>query len=435
LPPSEQNPEHSDINELALRLNAVIETAIDGIITISERGIMENVNVAAARLFGYTKEEMVGQNVHMLMPQPDKGQHDQYIRNYLNTGKAKIIGIGREVTGLKSDGTKFPIRLSISEVKLADRRLFTGIVHDLTREKADKARILELNQQLERRVDQRTAELEEAITKLLQFNRKLEMEVKTRKAAEAELHQSKEEIRKALQAEKELGELKSRFVSMASHEFRTPLASILSSAELIEAYGKAEPHAKRDKHIKRVKTAVKTLTSILNDFLSLSKLEEGKVALQPTTFSFHEFCHALLDELAPTLREGQTIDQKLPAEELFVTLDKKALKIIFTNLLSNASKYSKESTTIHCHVELVEDQLSIEVRDEGIGIPSEDQGHLFSRFFRAHNVENIKGTGLGLNIVKQYVDLFGGVISFESIEGKGTTFRVTLPMTIDQTGI
>ena len=422
--------QYNSVSELAQRLSAVIETATDAIISISEKGVIETANIAATELFGFTKEEMVGQNVHILMPEPDKSQHDKYIQNYLDTGVAKIIGIGREVIGKKKDGTIFPMRLSISEVRFQDRYVFTGIIHDITKEKEAESRIVALNTLLEQRVDQRTTELEEAISKLLEFNRKLAEEVKTRKAAEDELKRSKEEIGKALQVEKELGELKSRFVSMASHEFRTPLASILSSAELIEAYTQSEPHPKRDKHIQRVKTAVKTLTSILNDFLSLSKLEEGKVDLEPTHFHLQGFCHTLLDQIGPTLKTGQHIESELPEDPLEVYLDKKALKIIFSNLLSNASKYSGENKPIHCRLADEGNHFHLEVRDEGIGIPKEDQVFLFSRFFRAHNVENIKGTGLGLNIVKQYVDMLGGSITFESAEGKGTSFYVLIPKSV-----
>ena len=415
-------------SESALRLQAIIETATDGIITIDERGIIEMANSAASHLFGYQVKEMLGNNISMLMPQPYKTEHDSYIHNYLTTGIAKIIGIGREVVGRRKDGHIFPMRLSISEVKLTNRRLFTGIVHDLTEQKAAEERIQRLNAQLEQRVDERTEELAEVVNKLLDINRKLEKEVVDRKRAENALRKNEEEIMKALEKEKELNQLKSRFVSMASHEFRTPLSTILSSSDLIEAYTKAEQQEKRLRHTKRIKSAVSNLTGILNDFLSLSKLEEGIIEIKPVEFYLGEFCTTVLDEIQSILKPQQKIVHEQEDMERLVCLDNKLLRNILLNLLSNASKYSEDGKTIYCITQVENDYLKITIKDEGIGIPKEDQVHLFTRFFRAHNVENIQGTGLGLNIVKRYVDLLHGQISFESKEGIGTTFFVEIPI-------
>jgi PAS domain S-box-containing protein len=407
---------------------AIIDTATDGIITIDDKGIIEMANTAAAKLFEYNSEEMVGNNISMLMPNPYSREHDGYIRNYLTTGVAKIIGIGREVTGQKKNGSTFPMRLSISEVNLRDRRLFTGIVHDLSEQKAAEESIQKLNSELENRVEERTEELANAVNKLLDINRQLEKEVLVRKKAEDALRENEAEIIKALEKEKELNQLKSRFVSMASHEFRTPLSTILSSADLIEAYTKAEQNAKRLKHTTRIKSSVSNLTGILNDFLSLSKLEEGIISVEKTEFEINAFCESVLEELQGALKPNQKILHNTMEEKYTVKLDKKLLRNILFNLFSNASKYSADGKSIHCSTVVEDQHLKIMVRDEGIGIPKEDQVHLFSRFFRAHNVENIQGTGLGLNIVKRYVDLLNGEISFESEEGKGTTFFIEIPI-------
>lgn len=415
-------------SESEIRMAAIIDTATDGIITIDDKGIIEMANTAAAKLFEYSPEEMVGNNISMLMPTPYAKEHDGYIRNYLTTGVAKIIGIGREVTGQKKDGSTFPMRLSISEVNLRDRRLFTGIVHDLSEQKAAEESIQKLNSQLENRVEERTEELANAVNKLLDINRRLEKEVLVRKKAEEALRENEAEIIKALEKEKELNQLKSRFVSMASHEFRTPLSTILSSADLIEAYTKAEQNAKRLKHTTRIKSSVSNLTGILNDFLSLSKLEEGIISVEKTEFDLNAFCESVLEELQGALKPNQKILHNTMEEKYTVKLDKKLLRNILFNLFSNASKYSADGKSIHCTTIVEDNHLKITVRDEGIGIPKEDQIHLFSRFFRAHNVENIQGTGLGLNIVKRYVDLLNGTISFESEEGKGTTFFIEIPI-------
>lgn len=419
---------YTDYSEASLRLDAIFETATDGIISIDENGCMELVNSAAAKLFGYELEEMIGRNVQMLMPFPHRETHDQYIHNYLSTGLAKIIGIGREVSGIKKDGSIFPLRLSISEVQLKDRRIFTGILHDLSQRKEAEKRIIKLNAELEQRVEQRTDELAAAVNQLLNINKKLEYEIKEREAAEKEIKANQIKLEKALKKEKELNELKSRFVSMASHEFRTPLSTILSSADLIEAYTQDEQQSKRERHTSKIKSAVANLTGILNDFLSLSKLEEGNLSLQKTSFNLHSFCELVQDELQGLLKPGQNINHHGINDNQEVNLDKKFLKNILFNLLSNAIKYSNANQPIDCNVEVTDTHLHIAITDYGIGIPEEEQQHLFTRFFRAHNVENIQGTGLGLNIVKRYVDLMEGQITFESRLGVGTTFRVVIPL-------
>ena len=418
-------------SEASLRLSAIFEAATDGIIIINDRGIMELVNPSAARLFGYTPEEMISQNVSLLTPFPHKEQHDGYLENYHRTGVGKIIGIGREVEGQKKDGTLFPCRLSISEVKLENRRIFTGIIHDLTEQKEAEQRIIKLNAELEKRVEERTEELANAVNQLLDFNHQLEHEIKERKIAEKLLKEKEIKLKASLEKEKELNALKSRFVSTASHEFRTPLSTILSSADLIEAYAKEEQQKKREKHTTRIKSAVANLTGVLNEFLSLSKLEEGQIQAQPVKFNLRIFCKELFDDLQGLLRPGQYIRHNGDKNDTIVFLDKKFLKNIMLNLFSNAIKYSENEQPIDCSLEINNNYLHIKVTDYGIGIPEEEQQHLFSQFFRAHNVENIQGTGLGLNIVKSYLELMKGNITFESKLGEGTTFIVALPLNLN----
>ncbi|GJM32871.1 MAG: PAS domain-containing sensor histidine kinase [Saprospiraceae bacterium] len=412
--------QNEDNEDLVLRLQSVIDTAIDGIMTINERGIVESINPAAANLFGYEPKEVIGHNIKMLMPSPDREQHDGYLERYRRTGEPRIIGIGREVEGKTKEGNVFPFRLAVSEVQFKNRRIFTGIIHNLSDVKKAEAKIRKLNQELERKVTERTDELAETVNKLLTTNQQLEHEVKERKSAEMAL-------RKSLEREKELNELKSRFVSTASHEFRTPLSSILSSAEIINEYKTEEQQPKREKHINRIKSSVKTMTEILNDFLSLSKFEEGKVKQQPVEFLLKDFCVEVQDEIQGLLKPDQNITHYIE-EDRIVFLDKRFLKNVLFNLLSNAIKYSKAGKEIRCLIKIIDNHLVIEVADQGIGMSEEDQKHIFSRFFRASNVENIQGTGLGLNIVQEYVDLMHGTIDFESKLGVGTTFKVSIPL-------
>ncbi|MCB9300332.1 MAG: PAS domain S-box protein [Lewinellaceae bacterium] len=425
---SEHKAAEEKLRESWHTLEAVINTAVDGIIIIDDKGGMILANEAASRLFGYSREELLGQNVNMLMPAPHHRKHDSYIQNYHQTGIGKIIGIGREVDGRRKDGSLFPFKLGVSRVESQGRVLFSGVIHDLTGQKKAEEKILALNRELEQKVEERTEKLTEVVNKLLQSNLKLEREIKERKAAVEALRHNEEELRKSLNREKELSELKSRFVSMASHEFRTPLTTIASSSELIGLYTESGQQDKRSKHLRRIRSAVTNLTGILGDFLSLSKLEEGKIRLEPVTFLLLDLAEEIVDDIQGLLKNGQKINTNFEKLGQEVVLDKKMLKNVFINLLSNAIKYSPEGASIHFSVQLQDSQLLASIRDEGIGIPEEDQRHLFTRFFRAANAINIQGTGLGLNIVKRYLDILGGEIRFESAEGKGTTFFVELPL-------
>jgi PAS domain S-box-containing protein len=240
--------------------------------------------------------------------------------------------------------------------------------------------------------------------------------------------QAERNIRSALVREQELNELKSRFISMASHEFRTPLSAILSSAILIGKQNEPGKEVKREKYIGQIKTNVRNLVVILNDFLSLSKLEEGKVRVHKEKFDIVPFSKSLVDEIDSSKKYGQKIAVKHKKPTINVFLDPKLTRHILTNLLSNAIKYSQENKNIDLILDKNQKNVVIKVVDQGIGIPKEEQSNLFQRFFRADNSSIIQGTGLGLHIVKQYVELMGGHVSFESELNKGATFIVEIPI-------
>lgn len=242
------------------------------------------------------------------------------------------------------------------------------------------------------------------------------VDISERKKAEEDTH-------KALEKEKELSEMKSRFVSIASHEFRTPLSTILSSTALLERYTTTEEQYRRDKHIARINASVKNLVSILEELLSLEKIEEGKVELKMETFRLRELVNRLCGEMKSIARKGQIIRYDHEGKEE-VRLDPVFIRHILTNLATNAIKYSPENTTIHVHTLANDRGVVLSVKDTGIGIPKEDQKHLFERFYRASNAAGIQGTGLGLHIAKRYVDMLNGSISVLSSPGKGTEFIV-----------
>lgn len=235
------------------------------------------------------------------------------------------------------------------------------------------------------------------------------------------------ELTQLLEQEKALNEMKSVFVSTASHEFRTPLTTILSSASLIDSYYHEDEHKERRSiHISRIKVAVNHLIDILNDFLSVDKLEQGKMEKMPERFNLYEFAEEIVEEVNGMLKTGQKIQFSCKRQETIVQ-DKRVLKNVLLNLLSNAIKYSGENKKIRFLIEIHQNIASIKVKDHGVGIPKNEQAKLFTKFFRASNVTNIQGTGLGLNIVKKYVELLNGTIDFTSKVNEGTTFTITFP--------
>jgi len=241
------------------------------------------------------------------------------------------------------------------------------------------------------------------------------------------LKKAEESTQQSLENEQHLNELKSRFVSMASHEFRTPLTSVLNSVSLLSKYiGVTDQEEKQKRHTERIKSSVHHLISILNDFLSLDKLEEGKVKMHYSEFDLPEFSKEIVKEIQDIAKNGQKISYRHKGKS-DVYLDKQMLKNIFNNLLSNAIKYSPDDSIVKFETAIENGSMTAFVKDQGMGIPEEEQHHLFDRFFRAKNAMNIQGTGLGLNIVKKYLEMAGGDISFESKSGMGTTFKVQLP--------
>jgi two-component system sensor kinase FixL len=392
--------------ENAALLKAIIENAIDGIITINDRGIIESINPAACSLFQREPDEVVGKNISILMPPPDRQQHDSYLERYQHTGHAHIIGIGREVSGLKKDGSIFPFRLGVSEVQYSGRKIYTGFIHDLSREKVAEDKLKEYAAHLEELVEERTLSLKESVKELVL---------------------AKEEVSLSLEKEKELGQLKSRFVSMASHEFRTPLSSIQLSAVLIEKYAQEFNSPNISKHIAKIKTSVGNLTGILNDFLSLERLEAGKIEPLFIEFDLVKFGEEITEEMQLVAKKDQNIIYQHTGTTSTFRLDAALLKNCIINLISNAIKYSGENTFIEFNTEIVDEKLIVGVKDNGIGIPEVDQKHLFEPFFRAHNTGSIPGTGLGLNIVARYVGLINGSIEFDSNVNQGTSFTLTFP--------
>lgn len=387
-------------------LNAIIEHAIDGIIIVDDRGKIESINPSACKIFQYDEGEVVANDVSMLMPQPFRNEHDGYLDRYRQTGRTHIIGIGREVTGLKKDGTTFPFNLGVSEVPFMGRNIYIGFIHDISHEKKAEEQLKEYTAHLEKEVKRRTDFLKTAVNNL---------------------EDAKEEVSFSLEKERELGQLKSRFVSMASHEFRTPLSAVQLSASLIEKHAQPFDNESIRKHVYKIKSAVGNLIAILNDFLSLEKLEAGKIEPALVNADIVKLAEEITGEMQLVAKQNQTIIYQHTGPDRHIFLDPNLLKNCIINLISNAIKYSGENTFIEFNTEINDLNCIVTVKDNGIGIPETEQLHLFEAFFRAHNTGNIPGTGLGLNIVARYAGLMKGKVDFKSELNKGTIFTITFP--------
>jgi len=386
-------------------VEALFLYATEGILVVNGAGEITRINPSAEKLFGYEKDELLGKKIEILVPAALAGRHKDHRTAYSGRPHARKMGSGIELYGLKKDGKEFPVEISLSPYSTQEGQFVIAFILDITFRKEAETHLKNYSADLEKQVKNRTMILTEAVD---------------------ELEKTKKNLYDALEKERELNELKSRFVSMASHEFRTPLATILSSLSLATKYGELNEKDKQNKHISRIKSSINDLTDILNDFLSVSKLEEGKVECVPEQLNLHEFISGIIAEMQPLSKENQKINFNHTGNAL-VLLDKKLLKHILFNLISNALKFSPEDKPVFIETTITNSQVKVEVRDHGMGIPKEDQKHLFERFFRGHNATHVQGTGLGLNIVAKYVELMNGSITFESKENKGTTFMIKLP--------
>lgn len=401
-------------------MTSLFENATEGIILTNGEGRVVLVNPSAEQIFGYTQVELVGELIEVLIPDQFKPGHDKVRKRFYQHPQNRQMGVGRDLFGKKKDATLFPVEVSLSYYKQNDEAFVIAFVVDITARKN-----IELN------IRKQQSELEKLTEDMRTMNSDLEIKVdqRTQILTEAlqKLEQSQIELNDALNKEKELNEIKSRFVSMASHEFRTPLSTVLSSASLLSKYTVTEEQEKRDRHIQKIKYSVKHLNDILEDFLSLGKLDAGKVTASFEIFNLPELLNDVVEEMRDQTETGQQI--LLTTEGNSDTIsDKKLLRNIVINLVGNAIKFSEINKNIYVHAIVSADKMVIVIRDEGMGIPPEDKPYLFSSFFRGKNAGNIQGTGLGLHIVERYVSLLNGSIGLETDLGKGTTFSLTLPL-------
>ncbi len=391
-------------------LSTILDNTVDGIITINERGIIESFNHAAERIFGYMAPEVVGKNINMLQPEPYRSNHDGYIRNYLNTGVKKVIGVGREVVGQRKDGSTFPLELSVSEVFVNEKRVFTGLVRDITQRKETEEELKCINEELQNQAE----ELREQANELKKG--KLAMEQKNREVTKA-------------------NRTKSEFLANMSHELRTPLNSIIGFSEVLEDQTFGELNVKQKKYVNNIRTSGVLLLQLINDILDLSKVESGKMELNYEEFSLPD---AIKEShiIMKTQMDKKNISYKMEVDEQlsFIKADRKKFKQIMHNILSNAVKFTPAGGKIAVTAKRADEFVEISVKDTGIGIKPEDQERIFDEFQQIDSKASreYEGTGLGLSLTRRFVVLHGGEICVESKPGKGSTFAFTIPLKLKE---
>lgn len=361
---------------------SIFNHATVGILVCNEKGEVLLANQKAHEIFQYNPNEIVGQPIENFIPKRYHRHHTQYRHHYQQHAETRPMGAGRDLFAQKKNGQEFPVEVSLSPFTSGNHTYVLAFVIDITVRK--------------------------------------EME-----ASKENYQKQINEILNSLKKERELNEMKSNFVSMASHEFKTPLSTILSSAALLSKYTESDQQEKRDKHIERIKASVRNLNGILNDFLSINKIEGGKIQVKKHLINIKEFTTALINDFELLLKKGQYIDYKHYGDETTDKLDAELLRNILINLITNASKFSKDDAPIFIQTELTADKIKIRIKDNGVGISDENQQHLFERFYRGDNVITTPGTGLGLHIVNNYVNLLKGRIKIESQLNQGTTIKLS----------
>ena len=388
---AQQKVAEDALREREARLRGIVESAIDGIITIDEIGTVESFNQGAELIFGYASTEVVGNNIKMLMPYPYHGQHDGYLKQFKNTGEKRIIRQGREVVGRRKDNSQFPLDLSVSAVELVGRRIYTGIVRDITESKA-----------LQQEIEQRAKELEKAYAEL-----------------------------------QTLDKMKDEFISTVSHELRTPLTSIKGAAEILLNYRDEDP-ATQVEFLSIIDNESDRLTRLINDVLDLSRIESGEMLWEISQVDLKGVVEtAVLSTQALTVQKNVKVDVVYEKGLPSAVADPDKLIQVITNLLSNAVKFTPNGGLIRVQSRLQpgprqpygKRMVEISVSDNGVGILKTEFDKIFGRFQQAGTSlsDRPQGTGLGLAISKEIVTHMGGQIWVESEPGEGSTFFFTVP--------
>ena len=427
----------TESEHLREQIEAIQAATLDGVFTVDIGGVVRSANARAVEIFGRDEGTLVGSDILSLMTTRYANAERAYRHAHGETSLAMAVDRAVDVAGVRDDRRSFPFRLSVRRVGRGASAYFLCLVHDLSGVRNSAQKILAINEQarergdaFERMVDERTAQLRQTVDDLAVANRRLEREIRERESIARALQKREVQLERLLHKERELSELRSRFVSMASHEFRTPLTTMLSSVEVIDmAVPQAPPIL--SKHTRRIRESIGYLRNVLEDFLQLGKLDVRGTDLHVSEFDLRRLIEGLVEDLSLMCKPGQDIELRFEGDLGPTAHSANGLRIVLTNLVTNAIKYSGEGTAIDLHVARRADAVELRVHDEGIGIPASELPYLFERFFRASNAEAIKGTGLGLHIVSRYVAAMGGSIRVESESAPGTTFVAEVPYRLE----
>ncbi len=368
------------------RLLSIFNTAVDGIITIDAGGIVETINPSAERIFGLAADEVVGRNVSLLMPQPFQGEHDAYLANYLRTGAAKIIGIGREVIGRRKDGSTFPMDLAVSEFRIEHKRYFTGIVRDIS----DRKRAEETAKNSQRELEKTLAELTAATQQLWQ----------TAKLAS-------------------VGEL----AASIAHELNNPLATVSLRLESVLDDSRLDPALRHSLTI--VQQEADRMAHLVGNLLQFTRVSPD----QESSVDLHEELEKSVELVQHLFRKHRiAVEWKIAATLPTIFADRQKLRQVFLNLLTNACDAMPERGTLSLGAALSANRDAVELTfaDTGVGIAPEHLAKVMDPFFTTK--EEGKGTGLGLAICRRIVQEHAGKLTIESVRGQGTAIHILLPI-------
>jgi PAS domain S-box-containing protein len=401
--------------------NILFEAIPEGVIIVNENQVIIAANSSAEQMFGYKTGALSNKNLNVLIPSKFHLNHQTHFSKFIKSKNIRKINHDLNLVGIKKNKKEFPVEIGLNPFTVNDENFILALIIDITIRKENEKKIDALNSLLEKKIILRTSELNNTIKQLKELNLNYKNEIKKRIEAE-------KNIKNALKKEQELNELKTKFLSMVSHEFKTPLSGILTSTMLLNKYQLSEEHLKREKHIKTIESKVHYLNNILNDFLSIERLDTSKVTYKFTTFNLSKIINEVVYNANMLLKSGQRIIIPQNSDDFILQQDEKILELILSNLIYNAVKYSPENTTVKLHIIKNGKSIIFNIIDEGIGIPANDQKFIFNRYFRAENVLNTQGTGIGLNIVQAHLENLGGSINFTSKENKGSIFTVKLPL-------
>lgn len=399
--------------------NVLFEAVSEGVIVVDKNQKIVATNKSSESMFGYTKEELLNADLNILIPKTYHANHGAHFDGFMKNKESRKMGRGRDLYGAHKDGSTFPVEAGLNPLEIGGESFIMTLVIDISIRKQQELELLELNTELEQKVRERTNELSNTVEKLKTVNVQRDEEIKKRIDAQ-------NKITNALKKEKELNELKTKFLSLVSHEFKTPLSGILTSSMLLSKYKLSEQQERRDKHIKTISDKVHYLNNILNDFLSIEKLETGKMNYKLSTFKVSKVVNEVVYNANMLLKDGQKINYPENIDDYSLYQDEKILELALSNLVNNAIKYSSENTIVDIHIKQDETYTYFNIEDNGMGIPVKDQKSIFNRYFRAENALLVQGTGIGLNIVKSHLENLGGSISFVSEENKGSVFTIKL---------